>query len=88
MVDNGLGLTLLPKMAIDAGITRGTGVHVRPLEGKIISRQIGFAWRASSSRKEDVACLSEFFRDELATPLSPRRNRAGTGAGRGKGTGE
>ncbi len=92
MVDNGLGLTLLPKMAIDAGITRGTGVQVRPLVGKVISRRIGFAWRASSPRKQDFACLSEFFRDELATPLSPRRKRTGPGTdkrqGRGKGTGE
>lgn len=85
MVDNGLGLTLLPKMAIDAGITRGTGVQVRPLEGKVISRKIGFAWRASSPRKQDFACLSEFFRDELATPLSPRRQRTGPGPDKGKG---
>jgi len=71
MVDNGLGLTLLPKMAIDAGVTRGTGVEVRPLEGQTISRRIGFAWRGSSSRKEDFARLGEFLRDELATPLLP-----------------
>ena len=71
MVENGLGLTLLPKMAIDAGITRGTGVEARPLEGKVISRRIGFAWRGSSPRKEDFAYLSEFLRDELATPLLP-----------------
>ncbi|NQV84478.1 MAG: hydrogen peroxide-inducible genes activator [Rhodospirillales bacterium] len=75
MVDNGLGLTVLPKMAIDAGITRGTGVQVRPLEGTIISRQIGFAWRAASSRRADFARLGEFFRDELATPLSPSTQR-------------
>jgi LysR family hydrogen peroxide-inducible transcriptional activator len=83
MVDNGLGLTLLPKMAIDAGITRGTGVQVRPLEGKVISRQIGFAWRAASSRKPDFARLGEFFRDELATPLPPRRRRPGPGKNTG-----
>ncbi|MBT3306552.1 MAG: hydrogen peroxide-inducible genes activator [Alphaproteobacteria bacterium] len=83
MVDNGLGLTVLPKMAIDAGITRGTRVQVRPLDGTIISRQIGFVWRASSSRRDDFARLGEFFRDELATPLSPRRKRAGTGKVKG-----
>ncbi|MDA1091341.1 MAG: hydrogen peroxide-inducible genes activator [Proteobacteria bacterium] len=81
MVDNGLGLTLLPKMAIDAGITRGTGVQVRPLQGKVISRQIGFAWRAASSRKDDFARLGEFFRDELAMPLSPRRKQTDKGKG-------
>ena len=88
MVDNGLGLTLLPKMAIDAGIIRGTGVQVRPLEGKAISRQIGFAWRAASPRKEAFARLGEFFRDELATPISPRRPGRGQDKGQSKGQGK
>ncbi|MCH7889292.1 MAG: LysR family transcriptional regulator [Proteobacteria bacterium] len=74
MVDNGLGLTLLPKMAIDAGIARGTRVEARPLEGKGTSRKIGFAWRPSSPRKHEFALLAEFFRDELATPLPPHSN--------------
>ena len=74
MVDNGLGLTLLPKMAIDAGIARGTRVEARPLEGKGAARQIGFAWRPSSPRKAEFALLAEFLRDELATPLPPHSN--------------
>ncbi|MBC8337578.1 MAG: hydrogen peroxide-inducible genes activator [Rhodospirillales bacterium] len=77
MVDNGLGLTLLPKMAIDAGIIRGTKVQVRPLAGKASSRQVGFAWRASSPGKADFQRLAGFFRDELATPLPPRRKGTG-----------
>ena len=74
MVDNGLGLTLLPKMAIDAGIVRGTRLAARPLEGAGAARQIGFAWRPSSPRKDEFALLAEFFRDELATPLPPRQS--------------
>jgi LysR family transcriptional regulator, hydrogen peroxide-inducible genes activator len=74
MVDNGLGATLLPKMAIDGGIARSTKMLLRPLEGRGASRQIGLAWRATSSRKEDFKILAEFFRDELATPL-PRAQR-------------
>ncbi len=73
MVDNGLGLTLLPKMAIDAGATRGTGLAVRPLAAEAVSRQIGLAWRKSSSRAPEFALLGGFFRDELATPLAPPR---------------
>jgi LysR family hydrogen peroxide-inducible transcriptional activator len=69
MVDNGLGLTLLPKMAVDAGIIRGTRVTVRSLAGSP-SRQIGLAWRATSSRTQEFALLGEFFRDELGTPLT------------------
>jgi LysR family hydrogen peroxide-inducible transcriptional activator len=69
MVANGLGLTLLPKMAVDAGITRGTSVVTRPLAGRAVGRQIGLAWRRTSSRAADFTLLASFFRDELATPL-------------------
>jgi LysR family hydrogen peroxide-inducible transcriptional activator len=69
MVDNGLGLTLLPKMAVDAGIIRGTRVTVRSLAGSP-SRRIGLAWRATSSRAREFALLGAFFRDELATPVT------------------
>ncbi len=75
MVDNGLGLTLLPKMAIDAGITRGTKLAVRPLAAEAVSRQIGLAWRKSSSREREFTLLGGFFRDELATPIPPSRLR-------------
>ena len=71
MVDNGLGLTLLPKMAVDTGLTKSTRVQVRPLEGTQASRQIGLVWRKTSARKAEFERLSEFFRDELATPLRP-----------------
>lgn len=71
MVDNGLGVTLLPKMAIDAGIARATGIQLRPIEGESLGRHIGLAWRASSPREHEFSLLADFFRDELATPLSP-----------------
>lgn len=75
MADNGLGLTVLPKMAIDAGIIRGTRLEVRPLDGRNAKRTIGFAWRKSSPRARDFTLLSDFFRDELATPLPKRRRK-------------
>ncbi len=71
MVDNGLGLTLLPKMAVDGGIVRGTRVAVRPLADAAVARRIGLAWRRSSYRVADFTLLGGFFRDELATPLRP-----------------
>lgn len=75
MVDNGLGLTLLPKMAVDTGITNSTRVKVRPLEGKHTSRQIGLVWRRTSARKLEYERLADFFRDELATPLNPKSDK-------------
>lgn len=75
MTANGLGLTILPKMAVDAGLTRGTRLGVRPLEGRATSRDIGLVWRKSSPQKEDFLLLSDFFCDELATPLAGRRRK-------------
>ena len=69
MVDNRLGLTLLPKLAVDGGITRGTRLTLRPLAGSV-SRQIGLAWRVSSSRGVEFALLGGFFRDELGAPIT------------------
>ncbi len=73
MVENGLGITILPKMAIDAGLVRGMAVQVRPYEGSRGARKIGFAWRSSSPRAEEFRLLSDFFRDELATPLTSKK---------------
>jgi len=73
MVENGLGITILPKMAIDAGLVRGMAVQVRPYEGSRGARKIGFAWRPSSPRAEEFRLLSNFFRDELATPLTSKK---------------
>jgi len=73
MVENGLGITILPKMAIDAGLVRGTAIQVRPYEGSRGARKIGFAWRPSSPRAKEFRLLSDFFRDELATPLTPKK---------------
>ena len=75
MVDNGLGLTVLPKMAVDTGITKSTRIQVRPLDGPYTSRQIGLTWRKTSTRKAEYEHLASFFRDELATPLSPKKQR-------------
>lgn len=70
MAANGIGLTLLPKMAIDAGLLRGTGLQARPLTGA--ARGIGIAWRATSPRTEEYLLLGGYLRDELATPAIAR----------------
>ena len=45
MVDNGLGMTMLPEMAIDAGILHETEVVARPLKARNASREIALIWR-------------------------------------------
>ncbi len=62
MVDNGLGLTMLPQMAIDAGILNGTNVVTRPLQSAHAAREIALIWRKNSPRTEDFRLLAEELR--------------------------
>ena len=59
MVANRLGLTLLPEMAVVAGILNGTPVQARPVEGKHASREVALAWRKSSPRGAEFELLAE-----------------------------
>ncbi len=63
MVDNGLGLTLVPQMAIDAGILDGTGIVTRALDAAVTSRRITLAWRRGSPRALDFRLLADQLRD-------------------------
>ena len=62
MVDNDLGLTMLPKMAVDAGILDGTQVVARPLKSKTATREIALIWRKNSPRRADFELLAEELR--------------------------
>ena len=62
MVDNGLGLTLLPEMALDAGILNGTNVVARPLKAANANREIALVWRKNSPRTEEFRLLAEELR--------------------------
>jgi len=62
MVDNGLGVTMLPEMAIEAGILHDTDVVARPLQGDTTSREIALVWRANSPRAEEFRLLAEELR--------------------------
>ncbi len=62
MVDNGLGMTMLPEMAIDAGILHETEVVARPLKARNASREIALIWRKNSPRGEEFRLLAEELR--------------------------
>jgi LysR family hydrogen peroxide-inducible transcriptional activator len=62
MVDNGLGLTILPQMAIDAGILNGTDVVARPLEAAHPTRTIALVWRKASPRGKEFQILANVLR--------------------------
>lgn len=59
MVENGLGTTLLPQLAIDGGLLRGAKVITRPLEASAEKRSIGLAWRKGTRRADEFAMLGK-----------------------------
>lgn len=63
MVDNGLGVTLLPEMAIKAGILAQTRVAARPLEADHPMRSIALVWRRASPRERDFQLLASVLAD-------------------------
>lgn len=72
MVDNGLGVTMLPKMALDAGILNGTNVVSRPLDAEHPTRTIALVWRKASPRGKEFLMLADVLRraHERADPSS------------------
>ncbi len=59
MVGSGLGVSLLPAMAVDAGLAEEAPVTIRPLDAAHPSRQIVVAWRSGSSRGIEGRLLAE-----------------------------
>jgi len=60
MVANGIGITLLPRMALDAHILSGTDVSVYEFSEKNVSRTIGLMWRNKTPRQREFHLLGEF----------------------------
>lgn len=56
MVAAGIGVTLLPQLAVDAQITRGTRIRLVPMS-RVSSREIGLVWRHSSLRAQEFEAL-------------------------------
>jgi len=63
MVGSGLGVTFLPAMAVEAGLTNTAPVAVRPLAAAHPSREIVVVWRAGSSRAAEGRLLAEVLRE-------------------------
>ncbi len=58
MVDNGLGMTLIPEMSLKAGLLDGTRIVARPLEAEHASRRIALVWRKGSPREKEFQLLA------------------------------
>ena len=62
MVAAGIGVTLIPRIAIDAHITQGTEVTLSRISA-LAFRQIGLAWRRTSLRAEEFRLLADTLRE-------------------------
>ena len=65
MVAGGLGVSLLPKLAIDAGVTSGADVDLQAFETPLIGRRIGIAWRTGSPRASEAKMIGEIVRGAI-----------------------
>ncbi|QMW24269.1 hydrogen peroxide-inducible genes activator [Sandaracinobacteroides saxicola] len=66
MVDNRIGMTLLPQMAVDAGILNGTRVETRPLASANAVREIALVWRPGSPRAEEYRLFARALNGDVA----------------------
>lgn len=61
MVEEGLGITLIPNIAVDGGITRGHKISLTPLKGAF-PRRVVLAWRPSSAYSADFRTLAQILK--------------------------
>jgi LysR family transcriptional regulator, hydrogen peroxide-inducible genes activator len=59
MVANGLGTTLLPNLAVEAGLLLGTNVVTRQLWSDEPARKIGLVWRRGTGRRNEFKLLAK-----------------------------
>ena len=67
MVANGIGVTLLPQMALDSRILTGTNVQTQHFKEKGVSRSIGLMWRKKTPRRTEFSLLGQFIA-EVSSP--------------------
>jgi LysR family transcriptional regulator, hydrogen peroxide-inducible genes activator len=63
MVGSGLGVTFLPEMAVEAGLTRAANVAVKPIAAEHPAREIVVAWRAGSNRRAEGRLLADVLKE-------------------------
>jgi LysR family hydrogen peroxide-inducible transcriptional activator len=71
MVDNRLGVTFVPQLAVDAGLLQGTRVTALPLDADHGRRRIALVWRRSSPREEEFRLLADTLRASAGLKAPP-----------------
>jgi LysR family hydrogen peroxide-inducible transcriptional activator len=70
MVAGGLGVTLLPRLALEGGVLAGAPVEVRRLEGAAPGRVLALAWRPRSPRAAEFQGLGPAVAAAIAASAS------------------
>ncbi|MDD9960032.1 MAG: hydrogen peroxide-inducible genes activator [Gammaproteobacteria bacterium] len=73
MVANGLGVTLLPAISIQADVLGDTHLQLKHFSNENVSREIGMAWRKSDPRREEYLLLADFIRNNAPSAKSITR---------------
>lgn len=59
MVANGLGVTLLPELAVRAGLVHGLDLELLPMEGHEAERELALVWRPQSALEQNCVPLAD-----------------------------
>ncbi|MBR7652316.1 hydrogen peroxide-inducible genes activator [Brucella oryzae] len=62
-VDFGMGVTLLPEVAVKAGVTRGTELSIVRYESKNNYRSLVLAWRSNAARRNEFQLFADHLRN-------------------------
>ncbi|MBS7698698.1 MULTISPECIES: hydrogen peroxide-inducible genes activator [unclassified Chelatococcus] len=63
MVEFGMGVTLLPDIAVEAGATRGARLQLLPYANTRAKRSLALVWRTGAARRGDYLLLANHLRD-------------------------
>lgn len=66
MVAGGLGITVVPGVAVTGGLLKGGRVVALPLKGPLSVREIALAWRSSAPAEAELKLLAATIRGALA----------------------
>ena len=86
MVASGIGITLLPAMAVETGAMNTPGVALTPFSDAAVSREIGLMWRRKTPRRAEFRLLGDCIiaayeaREPCSAPVAEGRDGGATTA--------
>ncbi len=69
LVNFGMGVTLLPEVAVKAGVAGGTELSIVPYEGKSNYRSLVLVWRSNAARRNEFQLFADHLRSKCIKPV-------------------